>query len=162
MWTDKFKQSELDAWLSRRTSRIPTGGRDPYTSSMRKASRFISALKGDAESRESQLLTDLTSAQLYNREKGKTSDLANSLLYNCKLLDVPDDEELSIVLLVLLESLRQQNPTYQSIIRFWYFISKKVSITELSNIGFMGTNIISGSATALVLNTGNNYNSARS
>lgn len=132
MWTDKFKQSELDAWLSRRTSRIPTGGRDPYTSSMRKASRFISALKGDAESRESQLLTDLTSAQLYNREKGKTSDLANSLLYNCKLLDVPDDEELSIVLLVLLEALRQQNPTYQSIIRFWYFISKKVSITELS------------------------------
>ena len=132
MWTDKFKQSELDAWLSRRTSRIPTGGRDPYTSSMRKASRFISALKGDAESRESQLLTDLTSAQLYNREKGKTSDLANSLLYNCKLLDVPDDEELSIVLLVLLEALRQQNPIYQSIIRFWYFISKKVSITELS------------------------------
>ena len=132
MWTDKFKQSELDAWLSRRTSRIPTGGRDPYTSSMRKASRFISALKGDAESRESQLWTDLTSAQLYNREKGKTSDLANSLLYNCKLLDVPDDEELSIVLLVLLEALRQQNPIYQSIIRFWYFISKKVSITELS------------------------------
>lgn len=132
MWTDKFKQSELDAWLSRRTSRIPTGGRDPYTSSMRKASRFISALKGDAESRESQLWTDLTSAQLYNREKGETSDLANSLLYNCKLLDVPDDEELSIVLLVLLEALRQQNPIYQSIIRFWYFISKKVSITELS------------------------------
>ena len=132
MWTDKFKQSELDAWLSRRTSRIPTGGRDPYTSSMRKASRFISALKGDAESRESQLLTDLTSAQLYNRENGETSDLANSLLYNCKLLDVPDDEELSIVLLVLLEALLQQNPTYQSIIRFWYFISKKVSITELS------------------------------
>ena len=133
MWTDKFNQSELDAWLSRRTSRIPTGGRDPYTSSMRKASRFISALKGDAESRESQLLTDLTSAQLYNREKGETSDLANSLLYNCKLLNIPDDEELSIVLLVLLEALRQQNPTYQSIIRFWYFISKKVSITELSN-----------------------------
>ena len=132
MWTDKFKLSELDAWLSRRTSRISTGGRDPYTSSMRKASRFISALKGDAESRESQLLTDLTSAQLYDREKGKKSELANSLLYNCKLLDVPDDEELSIVLLVLLEALRQQNPTYQSIVRFWYFISKKVSITELS------------------------------
>lgn len=85
-----------------------------------------------AESRESQLLTDLTSAQLYDREKGKKSELANSLLYNCKLLDVPDDEELSIVLLVLLEALRQQNPTYQSIVRFWYFISKKVSITELS------------------------------
>lgn len=132
MWTDKFKLQEFDAWLSRRTNRIQTGGRDPYTSSMRKASRFISALKGDAESRESQLLTDLTSAQLYDREKGKKSELANSLLYNCKLLDVPDDEELSIVLLVLLEALRQQNPTYQSIVRFWYFISKKVSITELS------------------------------
>ena len=132
MWTDNFKLSELDAWLSKRTSRIPTGGRDPYTSSMRKASRFISALKGEAESRESQLLTDLSSAQLYDREKGKKSELANSLLYNCKLLDVPDDEELAIVLLVLLEALRQQNPTYQSIIRFWYFISKKVSITELS------------------------------
>ena len=37
MWTDNLKLSELDAWLSRRTSRIPTGGRDPYTSSMRKA-----------------------------------------------------------------------------------------------------------------------------
>ena len=132
MWTDKFKLQEFDAWLSRRTSRIQTGGRDPYTSSMRKASRFISALKGEAESRESQLLTDLTSAQLYDREKGKKSELANSLLYNCKLLDIPDDEELAIVLLVLLEALRQQNTTYQSIIRFWYFISKKVSITELS------------------------------
>lgn len=132
MWTDKFKLQEFDAWLSRRTSRIQTGGRDPYTSSMRKASRFISALKGEAESRESQLLTDLTSAQLYDRENGKKSELANSLLYNCKLLDIPDDEELAIVLLVLLEALRQQNTTYQSIIRFWYFISKKVSITELS------------------------------
>lgn len=132
MWTDKFKLQEFDAWLSRRTNRIQTGGRDPYTSSMRKASRFISALKGEAESRESQLLTDLTSAQLYDREKGKNSELANSLLYNCKLLDIPDDEELAIVLLVFLEALRQQNTTYQSIIRFWYFISKKVSITELS------------------------------
>ena len=29
-------------------------------------------------------------------------------------------------------------------------------VTELSNIGFMGTNIVSGSATAIVLSTGNN------
>ena len=37
-----------------------------------------------------------------------------------------------MILVKLLEALRQQNPTYQSIVRFWYFISKKVSITELS------------------------------
>ena len=133
MWTDKLNLSKFDAWLSRRTNRIPSGGRDPYTSSMRTASRFISALKGGAESRESQLYTDLTSAQLYNREKETKSKLANSLLYNCKLLDVPDNEELSIVLILLLEALRQHNSTYQAIIRFWYYISKKISITELSN-----------------------------
>lgn len=133
MWTDKLNLSKFDAWLSRRTNRIPSGGRDPYTSSMRTASRFISALKGGAESRESQLYTDLTSAQLYNREKETKSKLANSLLYNCKLLDVPDNEELSIVLILLLEALRQHNSTYQAIIRLWYYISKKISITELSN-----------------------------
>ena len=132
MWTDKLSKSEFDAWLSSRTSRIPSGGRDPYTSSMRTASRFISALKGGAESRESQLYTDLTSAQLYNREKGMKSELANSLLYSCKLLDIPDNEELSIVLILFLEALRQHNSTYQAIIRFWYCISKKISITELS------------------------------
>ena len=132
MWTDKLNLNEFDAWLSRRTNRIPSGGRDPYTSSMRTASRFISALKGGAESRESQLYTDLTSAQLYDREKETKSELANSLLYNCKLLDVPDNEELSIVLILFLEALRQHNSTYQAIIRFWYYISKKISITELS------------------------------
>ncbi len=132
MWTDKLNLSEFDAWLSRRTNRIPSGGRDPYTSSMRTASRFISALKGDAESRESQLYTDLTSAQLYDREKETKSDLANSLLYNCRLLDIPDNEELSIVLVLFLEALRQHNSTYQAIIRFWYYISKKIPITELS------------------------------
>lgn len=132
MWTDKLNLNEFDAWLSRRTNRIPSGGRDPYTSSMRTASRFISALKGGAESRESQLYTDLTSAQLYDREKETKSELANSLLYNCKLLDVPDNEELSIVLILFLEALRQHSSTYQAIIRFWYYISKKISITELS------------------------------
>ena len=133
MWTDKLNITELDAWLSRRTNRIPTGNRDPYTSSMRTASRFISALKGDAESRETQLITDLTSAQLYDRYKAKMSDLANNLLYNCKLLGVPDGEELSIILIIFLEALHQHNVTYQAIIRFWYYISKKISITELSN-----------------------------
>lgn len=133
MWTDKLNVKELDVWLSRRTNRIPSGGRDPYTSSMRTASRFVSALKGDAESRESQLITDLTSAQLYDKEKAKQSDLANNLLYNCRLLEIPDGEELSIVLIVLLEGLRQHNATYQSIIRFWYYISKRIPISELSN-----------------------------
>lgn len=133
MWTDKLNLEKLDAWLSRRTNRIPSGGRDPYTSSMRTASRFVSALKGDAESRESQLITDLTSAQLYDRDKAKQSELANNLLYNCKLLVIPDGEELSIVLIVLLEALRQHNTSYQAIIRFWYYISKKISISELSN-----------------------------
>ena len=33
---------------------------------------------------------------------------------------------------------------------------KDVDVTDISNIGFMGTNIISGSATAIVLTTGNN------
>ncbi|MBR3002191.1 MAG: magnesium-translocating P-type ATPase [Clostridia bacterium] len=35
-------------------------------------------------------------------------------------------------------------------------VPKYENITDISNIGFMGTNIVSGSATAIVLNTGNN------
>ena len=100
MWTDKFNLKELEPWLCRRTNRISTGNKDPYTSSMRSATRFISALKGSAESREAQLLTDLTSAQLYNRDRNEKSKLAKNVLDNCKLLSIPDTEELSIILVI--------------------------------------------------------------
>lgn len=53
MWTDNIQIEKVDKWLSARTKKIPSGNRDPYSSSMRSASRFISALNGTAESRES-------------------------------------------------------------------------------------------------------------
>lgn len=133
MWTDNIQIEQIDKWLSARTNRIPSGNRDPYTSSMRSASRFISALSGKAESREAQLITDLASAQLYNREKGTESSLAVGLLNRCKQLSIPSDNELAIILTLFLEALRCNNSYYKDIIRFWYEVSKKMSIRELSH-----------------------------
>ena len=133
MWTDNIQIKQIDKWLSARTNRIPSGNRDPYTSSMRSASRFISALSGTAESREAQLITDLASAQLYNREKGTESPLAVGLLNRCKQLSIPSDNELAIILTLFLEALRCNNSYYKDIIRFWYEVSKKMPIRELSH-----------------------------
>lgn len=133
MWTDNIQIEQIDKWLSARTNRIPSGNRDPYTSSMRSASRFISALSGTAESREAQLITDLASAQLYNREKGTESSLAVGLLNRCKQLPIPSDNELAIILTLFLEALRCNNSYYKDIIRFWYEVSKKMSIRKLSH-----------------------------
>ena len=133
MWTDCIQTDKIENWLSTRVNRIPSGNRDPYTSSMRSASRFISALNGNAESREAQQLTDLTSAQLYNRNNDSKSSLAIRLLNQCKMLCIPTEDELSIVLTLFLEALRNNNTYYKEIIRFWYGISKKISISDLSN-----------------------------
>lgn len=133
MWTDNIQIEQIDKWLSARTNRIPSGNRDPYTSSMRSASRFISALSGTAESRESQLITDLASAELYNRDKGTETSLAVGLLNRCKQLSIPSDNELAIILTLFLEALRCNNSYYKDIIRFWYEVSKKMPIREFSH-----------------------------
>jgi len=133
MWTDNIQVEKIDKWLSARTNRIPSGNRDPYTSSMRSASRFISALSGTAESRETQLITDLAAAQLYNRDKRTMSLLAVGLLNRCRQLSIPSDNELAIILTLFLEALRCNNTYYKEIIKFWYGVSKKISIHELSH-----------------------------
>ena len=133
MWTKSIKIDNFDKWLSTRKNRIPSGNRDPYTSSMRSASRFISALTGNAESREAQQLTDLTSAQLYDRLTDSKSSLAEALLTRCSQLGIPMDDELAIILTLFLEALRCNNTYYKDIIKFWYEISKKISIFEISN-----------------------------
>lgn len=133
MWTKNIKIDNFDKWLSTRKTRIPSGNRDPYTSSMRSASRFISALTGNAESREAQQLTDLTSAQLYDRLNDSKSSLAEALLARCSQLGIPTDDELAIILTLFLEALRCNNAYYKDIIKFWYEISKKISIFEISN-----------------------------
>lgn len=98
MWTKNIKIDNFDKWLSTRKTKIPSGNRDPYTSSMRSASRFISALTGNAESREAQQLTDLSSAQLYDRLNDSKSSLAEALLARCSQLGIPTDDELAIIL----------------------------------------------------------------
>lgn len=133
MWTKSIKIDNFDKWLSTRKNRIPSGNRDPYTSSMRSASRFISALTGNAESREAQQLTDLTSAQLYDRLNDSKSSLAEALLTRCSQLGIPMDDELAIILTLFLEALRCNNAYYKDIIKFWYEISKKIAISEISN-----------------------------
>lgn len=133
MWTKSIKIDNFDKWLSTRKNRIPSGNRDPYTSSMRSASRFISALTGNAESREAQQLTDLTSAQLYDRLNDSKSSLAEALLTRCSQLGIPTDDELAIILTLFLEALRCNNAYYKDIIKFWYEISKKIAISEISN-----------------------------
>lgn len=133
MWTKNIKIDNFDKWLSTRKTRIPSGNRDPYTSSMRSASRFISALTGNAESREAQQLTDLTSAQLYDRLNDSKSSLAEALLTRCSQLGIPTDDELAIILTLFLEALHCNNAYYKDIIKFWYEISKKISIFEISN-----------------------------
>ena len=133
MWTKNIKIDNFDKWLSTRKTRIPSGNRDPYTSSMRSASRFISALTGNAESREAQQFTDLTSAQLYDRLNDSKSSLAEALLARCSQLGIPTDDELAIILTLFLEALRCNNAYYKDIIKFWYEISKKISIFEISN-----------------------------
>lgn len=100
---------------------------------MRSASRFISALTGNAESREAQQLTDLTSAQLYDRLNDSKSSLAEALLTRCSQLGIPTDDELAIILTLFLEALRCNNAYYKDIIKFWYEISKKIAISEISN-----------------------------
>lgn len=132
MWTDKIQIEKIDKWLSSRKKRIPSGNRDPFTSSMRSACRFISALSGTAESRETQLFSDLTSAQLFDRVNNAKTSLALSLLNRCKQLAIPADDELSIILILFLEALRLNNEYYKSIIRFWYGVSKMISISKLS------------------------------
>jgi len=132
MWIDNIQIEKIDKWLSSRTGRIPTGNRDPYTSSMRSACRFVSALNGTAESRESQLLTDLASAQLYDKNNEAKSVLATGLINRCKQLSVSDDNELAIILVLFLEALRCDNTYYKNIIKFWYSISKMIPISELS------------------------------
>ncbi len=132
MWTDSIQIEKIDKWLSARTRRIPSGNRDPYSSSMRSATRFISALSGKAESRETQLMTDLSSAQLYNRDTGLKSLLAKGLLKLVQELAIPMNNELAIILTLLLEALKNNNTYYKDIIKFWYQISKKLSIYELS------------------------------
>lgn len=117
----------------REKNRIPSGNRNPYTSSMRSASRFMSALTGNAESREAQQLTDLTSAQLYDRLNDSKSSLAEALLTRCSQLGIPTDDELAIILTLFLEALRCNNAYYKDIIKFWYEISKKIAISEISN-----------------------------
>ena len=133
MWTKNIKIDNFDKWLSARKTRIPSGNRDPYTSSMRSASRFISALTGNAESREAQQLTDLSSAQLYDRLNDSKSSLAEALLARCSQLGIPTDDELAIILTLFLEALRCNNAYYKDIIKFWYEISKKIAISEISN-----------------------------
>lgn len=133
MWTNNIKIDNFDKWLSTRKNRIPSGNRDPYTSSMRSASRFISALTGNADSREAQQLTDLTSAQLYDRLNDSKSSLAEALLTRCSQLGIPTDDELAIILTLFLEALRCNNAYYKEIIKFWYEISKKIAISEISN-----------------------------
>lgn len=133
MWTKNIKIDNFDKWLSTRRTRIPSGNRDPYTSSMRSASRFISALTGNAESREAQQLSDLSSAQLYDRLNDSKSSLAEALLARCSQLGIPTDDELAIILTLFLEALRCNNAYYKDIIKFWYEISKKIAISEISN-----------------------------
>ena len=133
MWTKNIKIDNFDKWLSTRKTKIPSGNRDPYTSSMRSASRFISALTGNAESREAQQLTDLSSAQLYDRLNDSKSSLAEALLARCSQLGIPTDDELAIILTLFLEALRCNNAYYKDIIKFWYEISKKIAISEISN-----------------------------
>ena len=133
MWTNKLNKEKFEAWLSSRTSRIPTGNKDPYVSSMRSSSRLLSALKGNAASRKGQQETDLVSAQLYDRGKGEPSYLGKRLLHQCDLLLIPDTDEFSIVLLLFLEALKLGNNTYQTIAQFWYNISKNIPLSILSN-----------------------------
>ena len=109
MWTDNIQIKKLDKWLSNRTSRIPTGNKDPYTSSMRSSRRLVSALIGTAESRENQLLTDLVSAQLYDRSNESKSSLAVGWLSRCNQLSIPHDDELALILTLFLEALHCNN-----------------------------------------------------
>ena len=112
MWTNKLNKEKFEAWSS---------------------SRLLSALKGNAASRKGQQETDLVSAQLYDRGKGEPSYLGKRLLYQCDLLDIPDTDEFSIVLLLFLEALKLGNNTYQTIAQFWYNISKNIPLSILSN-----------------------------
>lgn len=132
MWIDKLNINQFEKWLSNRITRIPSGNRDPYSSSMRSATRFISALNGSAESRMAQQLTDLASAQLYDRNLNDKSILAKSLLKRCSQFLIPDTDELAIVLTLFLEALHSHNEFYKDIVKFWYNISKKIPMAELS------------------------------
>ena len=131
MWIDKFNNENIEAWFSIRKNSIPTGNRDPFVSSLRTASRFISALKGNAESRKSQQLSDLSSAQLYSRVEDCPTKLGKELLKLCSWFSIPETEDLSIMIILLLEGLKQHNDFYLSIVRFWYSVSKKLSIEAM-------------------------------
>lgn len=132
MWTDKFDKNKLETWFLSLGNRIRTGNKDPFSSSMRNTRRFISALKGDAESRESQQFTDLSSAQLFNRESKELTLLGKRLIWQCEKYEVADNDELSTCLLLFLEALKQQNDFYLSIARFWYKISFICPLSQLS------------------------------
>lgn len=132
MWTDKFDKNKLEAWLLSLGNRIKTGNKDPFSSSMRNTRRFISALTGNAESRESQQLTDLSSAQLYNREQGEIGSLGKRLIFLCEKYNIADNDELSTCLLLFLEAIKQQNEFYLSITRFWHKLSFICPLSYLS------------------------------
>ena len=100
---------------------------------MRTSSRLLSALNGNAESRRAQQITDLCSAQLYDREKNCATPIAKQLVSICNRFSIPATEDLSLNLILLLEGLKQQNPLYLDIVRFWYSVSKKVSIEQLAS-----------------------------
>lgn len=133
MWTEKINLKKIDDWLSLRTSVVPSGNKDLFTSSMRTSSRLLSALNGNAESRRAQQITDLCSAQLYDREKNCATPIAKQLVSICNRFSIPATEDLSLNLILLLEGLKQQNPLYLDIVRFWYSVSKKVSIEQLAS-----------------------------
>lgn len=133
MWTQCFNIANLEGWLQNLPNHIPSGKKDPYTSSMRKAGRLVSALTGTALSRETQQITDLTSAQLYDKNAGKNSDLGDRLIFLCKLFNVSSNDELETVLLLFLEGLNENNDFYIGLAKFWYKVSEIYPLSRLAN-----------------------------
>lgn len=133
MWINSFELNSLNNWLENLSDRIPSGKKDPYTSSMRNSSRFVSALRGTAASRQSQQETDLTAAQLYDRANSRNTVLGDKLLSYCDRFSIPLDDELSTVLILFIEGIIEKNDLYLLIARFWYKVSSVFPLEHLAN-----------------------------
>lgn len=133
MWINSFNVEKFNAWLEKLPERIPSGKKDPYVSSLRGACRFVKCLKGNAVSRQAQQETDLSSAQLYDKQKRNNTPLGNELLYYCDKFSVPENDELSTVLILFLIGISKANNLYLDIARFWYKVSSIFPLNKLSN-----------------------------
>lgn len=133
-WYDNIDKTKLKDWLRHRENQVPSGFGDPFQTSLRSVKRFYSALSGDAKSRPSQQVTDLTAAKLFVRESNCMTHLGYAFYHKTIEFGLNDlDSEKAYALVLLLEAIKRHNDYYTKMIHFWVSLVNKVGFDTLKN-----------------------------